>query len=318
MNLLKAPDIRQWQPSATGVPYVHEFNVANPGTQPGAEVLLTALVHGNEFSGAIALHELLQLAPVPHAGRITAAFCNVAAFEHFDPHEPHASRYVDQDFNRVWSDELLDSDAQSVELSRARELRPFVARATHLFDMHSMHEPCAPLMVTGLLPRNIAYAGALHSGVRSVADAGHADGVRMRDYAAFGAAEGSKIALLLEAGQHWQAESLVVARDALARFLCTSGVLRREQLPPHWFAPDAPAQSAVHVTHRIVAKSFDVRFAAPYKGLEVIPAEGTVIAYDGGEKVTTPYDNCVLIMPSLAQLKPGVTVVRLGSMPELN
>ncbi|EEA00023.1 conserved hypothetical protein [Burkholderia sp. H160] len=26
----------------------------------------------------------------------------------------------------------------------------------------------------------------------------------------------------------------------------------------------------------------------------------------------TPYDNCILVMPSLRQLRPGVTVVRLG------
>jgi hypothetical protein len=33
---------------------------------------------------------------------------------------------------------------------------------------------------------------------------------------------------------------------------------------------------------------------------------------DGEETVTTPYDDCVLVMPSLRQLRPGVTTVRLG------
>ena len=45
--------------------------------------------------------------------------------------------------------------------------------------------------------------------------------------------------------------------------------------------------------------------------LEVIPEAGTVIARDGKRAVTTPYDDCVLVMPSL-RLKPGQTAVRLG------
>jgi predicted deacylase len=308
MQLLTPPHIRAWQTSDCGVPYVHELSSG----EPGADVLVTALVHGNEFSGAIALDELLRLAPVPRTGRITVAFCNVAAFERFDANMPHASRYVEQDFNRVWSAELLHGTQQSVELQRARELLPFVARATHLLDLHSMHEPCTPLVVTGMLARNRLFARDLGAGVRSVVDAGHADGVRMRDYGDFGREGRPALALLLEAGQHWQPQSLHVVRDVLARFLCATQTLAREQLPSAWFAADADAQDAIHVTHRVVAKSRRVQFAAPYQGLEVIPKAGTVIAHDNGEPVTTPYDNCVLVMPSLAQLRPGVTVMRLG------
>ena len=47
------------------------------------------------------------------------------------------------------------------------------------------------------------------------------------------------------------------------------------------------------------------------RGLDVIAKEGTVIAYDGERPVTTPYDNCVLIMPS-KRLTRGLTAVRLG------
>ncbi|MGN6454685.1 MAG: succinylglutamate desuccinylase, partial [Achromobacter mucicolens] len=65
-------------------------------------------------------------------------------------------------------------------------------------------------------------------------------------------------------------------------------------------------------THAIAAKSADFRFAEPWKGLETLPRAGTVIGWSEGEPVTTPYDNCVLIMPSTANLRPGVTVVRLA------
>jgi hypothetical protein len=41
-----------------------------------------------------------------------------------------------------------------------------------------------------------------------------------------------------------------------------------------------------------------------------------VIGWSNGEAVTTPYDNCMLVMPSLRQLRPGVTVVRLGKIEQ--
>jgi hypothetical protein len=48
--------------------------------------------------------------------------------------------------------------------------------------------------------------------------------------------------------------------------------------------------------------------------LETFPKAGAVIGWNEGEPVVTPYDNCVLVMPSLRQLRPGVTVVRLGQL----
>ena len=148
------PTLTRWSASNTGVHHVHE----RAGAAPGPEILVTALVHGNEYSGAIALAELLAAGWAPARGRVTLAFCNVAAFERFDPARPDASRFVDQDFNRVWAADALDGPRRSAELERARQLRPFVDRATHLLDLHSMHEPCTPLLVTGTLARNIAFA----------------------------------------------------------------------------------------------------------------------------------------------------------------
>ena len=37
-----------------------------------------------------------------------------------------------------------------------------------------------------------------------------------------------------------------------------------------------------------------------------------VVATDGDKTWRTPYDDCVLVMPSLVHLKPGTTMVRLG------
>ena len=324
------PNITRWAGAGSvhHVRYVHE----RQGSAPGPDVLLTALVHGNEYSGAIVLSELLASGWLPSCGRVTVAFCNVAAFEQFDAQQPDASRFVDEDLNRVWSLQRLDSTAHSTELDRARQLRPLVDRATHLLDLHSMHEAGAPLLVTGTLQRNIDFAQALQTTSQVVVDAGHADGVRMRDYGAFGEADSEgngggysdgdseRIALLLEAGQHWDLRSVKVARNTVMRFLVQAGAMAQGVVPSGWLLPDTAPPAPLVVTDRVVATSMDFRFAPPFDtatGGETIARAGTVIALDAGQKVVTPYDNCTLVMPSVRQLRPGVTTVRLGRRSNL-
>jgi predicted deacylase len=305
---IKPPTISHRAASLTGVDFVHEIasGIAGP------EVLLTALVHGNEYSGALALNAFLDSGVRPAKGRITAAFCNVAAFARFDESQPDLSRFVDEDFNRVWSPGRLDGEGRSSELDRARQLRPFVERATCLLDLHSMHEPCEALLVTGLLQRNIDFAQALGTGAQAIVDVGHEDGVRMRDFGKFAQPHGPEIALLLEAGQHWTASALQMARNTLMRFLLAAGVIEATDVPDGWLQPDVPSLAPITVTHRIVAKSMDFKFVQDYRGGEVISAAGDIIATDAGVPVRVPYDNCVLVMPSVRQLRPGVTTVRLG------
>ena len=61
-----------------------------------------ALTHGNEIAGAIVLDRLLRAGLAPARGQLTFGFVNLAAFERFDPRQPTASRFVDEDINRVW------------------------------------------------------------------------------------------------------------------------------------------------------------------------------------------------------------------------
>src|SRR3989344_17900 len=81
---------------------------------------------------------------------------------------------------------------------------------------------------------------------------------------------------------------------------------------PGWPRPDAPRQWALEVTGPVVATSSAFRFVAPYTGLELFEKAGTVIGDNDGVPVTTPYDNCVLVMPSVRQARAGVTVVRFA------
>ncbi len=307
------PDISAHEQSSSGIAYVHSFDsgVAGP------HVMINALTHGNEVCGAIVVDELLRRGLRPRRGRLTLAFANVDAYRRFHPAKPDAARFVDQDFNRVWTEAVLDDASRnSSELARARAMRPVIDSVDALLDLHSMHEKSKPLIVAGPLQKGIDLAVRLGTPATVICDEGHPEGRRMRDYEGFGDPASAKNALLIECGQHWEKSAVAVARDTTARFLLLAGVIDQSDLPADWLAPLPPAQHIVRVTQPVVATSMDFRFAGPYTGLEIFPTAGAVIGWSNGEPVTTPYDDCMLVMPSLRQLRPGVTVVRLGKVEE--
>ena len=135
------------------------------------------------------------------------------AYLRFDPGNPFASRFVDEDFNRLWADDVLSGPRDSAELRRARELRPLVDQVDLLLDIHSMQQCNAPLMMCGPSMKGRELATSLGAPVHVVADSGHAAGKRMRDYAPFVDPSSPRNALLVECGQHWKRASVDVARD---------------------------------------------------------------------------------------------------------
>lgn len=308
---IEFPDLTPYRAGNGDIPYVHSFDSG----VPGPHVMVNALTHGNEVCGAIVVKALLDFGIRPRRGRLTLSFANVDAYERFDARVPDASRYIDQDFNRVWTRETLnDASRQSSELRRARALRPLVDTVDLLLDLHSMHERSAPLTVSGPLNKGIALARTLGAPPTIISDAGHPEGRRLRDYEGFGDPASPKNAVLIECGQHWEAAAVGVGQDSTARFLMLSGVVNETDLPVGWLGARSSAPRVIRVTDPVVATSMDFRFAGPYTGLETFPDAGTVIGWNSGDPVVTPYPNCVLVMPSLRQLKPGVTVVRFGRM----
>jgi predicted deacylase len=305
---IQPPDIKPYRKGNTGVDYVRTLD----SNQPGPHVMVQALTHGNEFCGALALEFLYSQEVKPVKGKLTLAFANVAAFERFDFGDPDRSRYIDEDYNRVWADEVIGGKRDSAELRRARELRPFVDAADYLLDLHSMHEPCRPIMVCGMLDKGAELARRVGVPADLLIDTGHPAGLRMRDRGGFGDPNSAKNALLIECGQHWEKSSVDVAIDTTLRFLRATGVVEESFVNPRLRLPLPKAQRVVRVTEPVVAKTMDFKFARPWKGLEVIEKAGTVVATDGDKTWRTPYDECVLVMPSLAHLKPGTTMVRLG------
>ncbi len=301
------PDISAYRQGNTGVDYLTCFDSA----QPGPHVMISALVHGNELCGAIALDWLFGQQLRPRRGKLTLAFMNVSAFERFDDQQPTASRFVDEDFNRLWSREVLEGERDSCELRRAREVRPVVDQVDMLLDLHSMQQSEIPLSLCGPLEKGRTLALSLGSPVHVVADAGHAAGKRMRDYAAFGDRASTKNALLVECGQHWKAASADLAKEQCVRFLDVHGMLDPDFVQEHLPARFKAAQKIIEITQAVTIKTDAFRFTGNFNGMEVIPQAGTLIGFDGAQEVCTPYDNCVLIMPSVRKCK-GESAVRLG------
>ena len=311
---LTPPDIGRWRAGNTGVDYVH---VLDSG-RPGPNVMVQALTHGNEFCGAIALDWLMRENVRPARGRLTLAFANVEAYGRFDFDDPDASRYIDEDYNRVWADEALFGPRDSAELRRARQLQPFVDAADHVLDLHSMHEPCRPIMVCGTVDKNADFAREVGVPADLLLDTGHPAGLRMIERGGFGDPASGKRALLIECGQHWEKSAAEVAIDTLVRFLRTTGAVDAAWAQARLRLPAPAEQRLVRVTEAVVARSTGFRFLVPLEGLGVVEEKGTPIAEDtdpaSGERIVwrAPYDRTVLVMPSLKHLRPGNTQVRLG------
>lgn len=302
---LPFPDISSYRNGNTGVDFYTSFD---SGIE-GPHVLINALVHGNEVCGVIALAHLFESDIRPKKGRLTLGFSNVAAYEAFDRENPMASRFVDEDMNRVWDSRTLDGDRTSCELARARQMRPLIDTVDLLFDVHSMQHRTAPVIVAGPLEKSVAMSRRLGTPGIIVADTGHAAGLRLRDYGGFGDPQSGKTAVLIECGQHWEASAGPIAIDSVYRWLVIHDMIDADVAAPN-LLPLPPAQRVVKVETPVTVETGRFEFAQPFTGLETLK-KGELIGTDGDKEVRAPHDGCVLIMPS-RRLTPGATAVRLG------
>ncbi|TCZ57872.1 peptidase M14 [Roseicella aquatilis] len=303
---LTLPDLRPWL-GGNALPGVWSFAAA----APGPHVAVMAATHGNEIAGAIMLDRWLRAGLRPVRGRLSLVFGNLDALARFDPEDPTATRFIDEDLNRLWDEETLSGGRRSCELRRARALRPFLDTVDVLLDLHSMLWPSDPLMLTGQAPRAARLAQSIGLPPLVVADAGHAAGRRMIDYAPFVDPAGRRTAMLLEAGSHWEAATVATMEVVAAQLLRLAGTVAGDdpvlRPPPE---PAAPPRLA-EVTRTVTAHSRNFAFLRPFRGGEVVAQRNTLLALDGEEEIRTPHDDCLLVMPSLRTM-PGQTAVRLA------
>jgi predicted deacylase len=296
-------DLSAYRQGNTGVDYVHRFESG----QAGPHVLINALTHGNEFCGMVAATHLLDSGVRPKVGTLTVSFANVAAYETFDAANPFESRQLVHNLNRIWSAHWLDGSDDSPELRRARMMRPVVAAADHILDIHSTSQDVVPFWVYPGYARNAQVALSIgRPAVHMVMPSGMSSGTPLIQHGAHGSAVGAGAAMVVECGQHFMRATsdlaTVVAMDFLAHF----GLI---DAPAD--TPPKPAPKRLELLHTHVIKSTEFALVRPLVGFEVF-AKGELIATDGAEEVRAPCDDCTVMMPARTAIvgREGVYLTR--------
>ena len=295
-------DLSAYRAGNTGIDYVHRFESG----RPGPHVLVNALTHGNEFCGMVAVSHLLDSGVRPKIGTLTLSFANVAAYETFDPRQPFDSRLITHNLNRIWSTAWLDGGEDSVELSRARAMRPAVAASDHILDIHSTSQDVVPFWVYPAYERNAAVARALpRPGVHLVTPAGLGSGTPLIQHGAHAGADAPGAALVVECGQHFKQASADLAVEVAQDFLGHFGLIDRPVPPP----ATPPRRFELLRTHVIQNESF--AFVRSVIGFETFD-EGELIATDGELEIRAPCDGCTIFMPARKSIvgREGVYLTR--------
>lgn len=280
-------DLSPYRRGNVGVDYVHRFESG----RAGPHVLVNALTHGNEFCGMVAATHLLDAGVRPKIGTLTVSFANVAAYESFHPERPFDSRQLVHNLNRIWSPEWLDGGEGSPELARARQMRPVVAAADHILDIHSTGNEVQPFWVYPAFERSGVAALAIgRPSVHLVMPPGLGSGTPLIQHGLHGTNDHHGAALVAECGQHFKRTSgetaIAVALDFLAHF----GLVERALAPP-------PPQQRLRLLRTCVVKTPEFRFTRPLVGFEVFD-EGELVATDGAEEIRAPCAHCTVLMPA--------------------
>jgi predicted deacylase len=295
-------DLEPYRRGNTGIDWVHRFESG----RPGPHVLVNALTHGNEFCGMVAATHLLDAEVRPAIGTLTVSFANVAAYRSFDPARPFDSRQLVHNMNRIWSAEQLDGSERSPELDRARELRPVVAAADHILDLHSTSQDVPPFWVyPARRPNGDAAMAIGRPAVHLVMPQGLGSGTPLVQHGAHGRAEHHGVALVAECGQHFRAATSALAIEVALDFLAHFGLIApRDREPP------APARRFELLQTKVV-RDPSFRFVRPLVGFEVFGRD-ELIAVDGADEIRAPCDDCTVLMPTREPIvgREGVYLAR--------
>ena len=281
-------DLSAYRQGNVGIDYVHRFESG----KPGPHVLINALTHGNEICGMVAATHLLDTGVRPLIGTLTISFANVAAYESFDKARPFDSRQLVHNLNRIWSAGELDGTEESPELLRARQLRPVVAAADHILDIHSTSQDVEPFWVYPAYERNAQAALAIgRPPVHLVMPSGLGSGTPLIQHGRHGQADGQGVALVVECGQHFLQSASDVAIAAVQDFLAHFGLIEA--------APRAApaAQRRYELLETCMVRTPDFAFTRPVEGFETF-AKGELIATDGPHEIRALCDDCTVFMPT--------------------
>lgn len=281
-------NIEPYAKGNTGIPYLWTFDSG----KPGPHCMVCGIMHGNEIAGALVLDQLLSEEMRPLIGKLTFCFGNPKAYQLFDANNPTLSRFVDQDINRVWGKELTDKSQNSYEINRARELFPVISSVDYLLDIHSMQASGPAVAIS-------SDSEAAFDCVKKLTQipfviAGKVPDpqlLRLRDLPHFNNSAHPRAAIQIEAGQHWERETVVKANQIVRQFLQGYGLIRKSELPT------MPPQRQLKTVQIMQQSADEFHFSQDFQSGTFFEKAGSLIGTDGDKKITTPVDNCYLIMP---------------------
>ncbi|RZL63032.1 MAG: succinylglutamate desuccinylase [Variovorax sp.] len=287
-------DLSAYREGNTGIDYVHRFESG----RPGPHVLINALTHGNEICGMVAARHLLDTGVRPLIGTLTVSFAHVEAYAAFDASQPFENRQIVHNLNRVWSDEWLDGPEDSPELRRARAMRPVVAAADHILDIHSTSQDVVPFWVYPAYARNAAVALAIgQPAIHLVMPSGLGSGTPLIQHGRHGQDQSTAgAALVVECGQHFRQSAADLATATALEFLVHFGLIARDGP-----APARAPQRRFELLQTLMVKTTEFRFTRPLIGFETF-AKDELIGTDGTDEIRAPCDDCTIFMPTRAPI----------------
>lgn len=284
-------DLDPWRRGNAGIPFAFTFDSG----RAGPHLLVTCLAHGNEPGGLEAVLKLVDRGLTPLRGRLSLAICNVAAYQGSNGADPYGTRFVEEDFNRVWSDEMLDAPGGSVERARAREIRPLVASADILVDLHATPYEASPYFVLRPGSRAVGLAAAIgvpHT--RYLFNQGSAHAPTLANYRQFSDPASRAVGVTLECGLFFAREGVDVALAAIARVLRLNGMIADADFEDlaRWSDP-RPARDIVveRMEPTLTARMSFLSRPGDFRSF----AKGQVVAFDGGRPIHAPFDGALVL-----------------------
>ena len=307
---ITGPDISCYKKVGTGPNYI----VTIDSGFSGPHVMVSAIVHGNEPCGAIANDWFLKHDFRPLKGKISLGFMNIEAYEAFDTDNPNKTRWVDEDFNRLWGPGVLEDHTRkkTYEFHRANEVKEMISSVDFLLDIHSMQTPSVPLMMAGMFKKGVEFAKKVGMEISIISDSGHKEGMRLRDYNLFSNEQSKKNALLVECGQHWETSSKKMAIKTLIKFLRSFKIMK-EEFGFEYLSENLNDKFThiLKVEKIVTINTNNFVFEKNWIGFEKLK-KGTIVARDGNKIISAPFDETFLIMPTKRFIK-GKTAVRLAT-----
>lgn len=281
-------DLSAYAAGNTGIPYAFTFKSG----RPGPHVLITGLSHGNEPGGRDAVTALIDKVR-PEAGTLSLALLNLDAHQASNGVDPYGRRFVDHDFNRVWDDAILDGEANSREIVRARQVRPLVQQADALLDIHATPYEASPYFVLKPGSKGVALAERLGTPrTRILFEQGSVHQPTITNYRQFADPASPAVALSLETGLFFARTSATSGLSTAIRLLRLKGVIGPEAHEDLVTWSDPGPVRRVRVLFPEIVETTDI--ALLFRPDEFRPRpEGEIVAYDAGRPIRAPFEGAV-------------------------